>query len=401
MRILITTLDASSHLRAVVPVATAARAAGHDVVVAGPAGLARAVRDDYGLDFQPAGVDWTADDASAEAIGRQLAFGAHRAYTDTLAQKVFFGPPALRAAADLFAFAGRWRPDVVVRVAEDFGGYLAAERLGLPHAAVASGCTHLLTAAAIGAELRRIRREFGLPDDPDPDPYRYLLASFTPPSYSTDLGGTTVRCYRQAQPARRGERAPDWLAELPAGRPLVFAAFGSVIPGLSWKLEPIASAVVAALSELDCVAVVAAGDTAKDLAAQLPGQVRVVDTAAQPLLIEAADLFITHAGFGSVREALRAGTPMVALPIIGDEPYHAARCAELGVAKVVPPTAGPRVIGRACAKVLAGPEYRTAARRVSRVMLTLPGVDVLVEDLGQLAQAGPRPGRRDDREGKL
>lgn len=386
MRMLVSTLNAASHLRTLTPLASAARAAGHDVVVAGPRGMAAEVRDDYRLDFHPVGIDWTADDASAEAIGRQLAFGAHRAYTDMLVNRVFFGEPALRAAAGIRSFAADWGADVVVRVAEEFGGYLAAEALDIPHVAVASGCTHLLRRDDIKTDLRRVRAAFGLPDDEAPDPYRHLLASFTPPGYSPEIDAITPRHYRHGQPIRRGERAPSWLADLPADRPLVLAAFGSVISGLPWKLAPIATSVLAALADLDCVAIMAAGDSAKELDVHAPEHVRVVDTIAQPLHVEAADLFLTHAGFGSVREALRAGTPMVAIPIIGDEPYHAARCADLGVATVVAPTAGAGKLRAACAEVLGEPGYRAASRRVARAMTTLPGVEQLVDDIEALTE---------------
>jgi hypothetical protein len=46
-------LDASSRPRALVPVALAARAAGHEVMVTGPADLAGPVTGDYGLAFRP------------------------------------------------------------------------------------------------------------------------------------------------------------------------------------------------------------------------------------------------------------------------------------------------------------------------------------------------------------
>jgi N-glycosyltransferase len=386
MRILITTINATSHLRALSPVAVAAVAAGHDVLVAGPAGMGDEVRGDYGLDFRPVGVDWTAGGDNAETIGRHLAVGAHRAYTDTLKERVFFGEPALRAAEDIRDIAATWRADVIVRVAEEFGGYLAAEALGIPQIAIASGCTHLLRTADIQPELARLHAGFGLPGTGTLDPYRHLLASFTPPGYTADLATPALRHYRHTQPSRLGERVPDWLADLPADKPLVFAAFGSVISGQSWKLAPIANALVSALGDVDCTAVVAAGDTAKELAERAPGNVRVVDTVAQPLIVEAADVFVTHAGFGSVREALRAATPMVAVPIIGDEPYHAARCADLGLAKVVPPTASARVLARACTEVLETPSYRASARRVARTMLALPGVEELVEDIRVIAE---------------
>jgi N-glycosyltransferase len=260
----------------------------------------------------------------------------------------------------------------------------------------------MLTPELIADKLGTLRASYGLPADGDP--YPYLLASFTFPGYCPELDAIgTIRHYRQPQAARRGERVPDWLAGTgdaawpPAGKPLVFAAFGSVLPGVSWKTGPIIAAVLRALNDLDCAAVLAAGPTAADLIGEAGPLVRVVETAPQPLLIEAADLFITHAGFGSVREALRAGTPMLAIPIIGDQPYHAARCADLGTARSLRTTASPAAIGRACAEMLApGAGYQAAARRVQRECLTLPPVDDLVEDLVALTRSAVLGTIRDD-----
>lgn len=386
MRILISTIDATSHLRTLAPIAHIARARGDEVLIAAPVGLGAEVAA-HGLPFVAVGVDWTTDPGTAEAIGRQLAFGAHRDYTTTLVERVFLGEPALCAAADLHRLIGSWRPDVLLRVAEEFGGYLAAERAGLPHVAVASGCTHLLDASAVRAPLRRLRDRYGLPAVDNPDPYRHMLAAFTPPGYDDYRTPDTLRRYRQAQPGRVGERLPEWVAELPADRPLVYAAFGSVVPGLDWKMQPLASTVLAALAKLDCVAVVAAGSTAPALSA--PSEhVRVVDRVPQPLLLETADLFLTHAGFGSVREGLRAGTPMVAVPVIGDEPYHADRLARLGVAATLPATGlRPDRLTAACARVLSTPSYREAARAVRRRVLALPPVEALIADVATLAGA--------------
>lgn len=385
MRLLFTCIRSSSHLRTLVPVAAAARAAGHAAVLAGPPAMAAEVAE-YGIAFRPAGADWELDPAVAETMGRQLAFHDHDGYTSTLIDHAFLGDTAVRAGRDLVALAGEWRPDVVVRVAEEFGGYLAAEALGLPHAAVASGCTHLLGPAAVRTRLRRLRARFGLPDVPDPDPYP-LLASFVPPRYDGDrLPPATLRHFRHESARRHGERLPAWLAELPTDRPLVYAAFGSVLPDLRWHAEPLVSAVVAALRELDCAAVVAAGASAAALPADLPPSIRVVDAVPQPLLLEVADLFVTHAGFASVREALRTGTPMVALPVIGDEPHHADRCAELGVAYPVPAgRAGAATIRRACAEVLADARYRRAAREVRQEILALPDLTDLVGALERLS----------------
>src|SRR5436190_9464921 len=102
MRILFTTINATSHMRALAPIAHAARDRGHDVAIAGPPAMADEVSE-YALAFHPVGRDWAA--ATSEAMGRQLAFNAHTAYTDTLVNEMFLGEPPRHAAADICALA--------------------------------------------------------------------------------------------------------------------------------------------------------------------------------------------------------------------------------------------------------------------------------------------------------
>jgi MGT family glycosyltransferase len=56
-----------------------------------------------------------------------------------------------------------------------------------------------------------------------------------------------------------------------------------------------------------------------------------------PAVLARADLFVTHAGTGSLHEALLAGVPMVCLPQGGDQFAWAGRLEALGVGRVVPP----------------------------------------------------------------
>src|SRR5436305_2859469 len=389
MRILFTCIKASSHLRVLVPVAHAAQARGHTVAVAVEPAMREEVSTGYGLEFLPAGRYWSGDPATAETVARQLVFNAHEAYTTTLVERIFLGDAALDMARDVVALAEEWQPDLVVRLAEEFGGYLAAEHLGLPHAAVASGVRPLLTPRTVAPRLRRLREGFGLA--PATDPHPYLLASFAPPSYVDTELAPTLRHYRQPAAHRIGERLPGWLADLPADKPLVYAAFGSVVPDIPFKMQPLLRTVVDALGGLDCTAIVSGAVSGAEagLSGALPGNVRLVAHIAQPLLLPVCDLFVTHAGFGSVREALRGGTPMVALPVIGDEPYHAGRCGALGVARVLPAErATAATVRDACAEVMGDPRYRHAARRVQREILTLPSVDELVGDLETLVAKG-------------
>jgi hypothetical protein len=72
---------------------------------------------------------------------------------------------------------------------------------------------------------------------------------------------------------------------------------------------------VSALDRLGCAAIVSTGGwVAPEHFGRRPGRVRVVDHAPQRSLLARADLFVTHAGYTSVRESVRAGTPMVTIP---------------------------------------------------------------------------------------
>jgi UDP:flavonoid glycosyltransferase YjiC (YdhE family) len=81
----------------------------------------------------PVGRDW---------VGEQIDRIAHRAdlpddhgqqLNRYLATVGYPGPEVVRTARDILTWARSWKPDVIVRENAEFGGYLAAEVLGLPH----------------------------------------------------------------------------------------------------------------------------------------------------------------------------------------------------------------------------------------------------------------------------
>jgi N-glycosyltransferase len=147
--------------------------------------------------------------------------------------------------------------------------------------------------------------------------------------------------------------------------------------------------IVEALGTLPCTAVVALGRDADpaDWQGPRPGNVHLASFVQQRLLLPACDLFLTHAGFGGVREALTAGVPMVALPLYADQPANARRLAELGAGVVLPPDeADATALAAACRQVLEDPTYRLTARGFQRSILGLPGTDQLVADLTTLAE---------------
>ncbi|MPY64088.1 glycosyltransferase, partial [Streptomyces spongiae] len=198
----------------------------------------------------------------------------------------------------------------------------------------------------------------------------------------------------------RGETLPDWFGDLPAGRPLVLASLGTGLPATVLEFldkarefgapippydpaEPL-NTVVEALSALDCAAIVSTLGMPVDTAEAAP-HVRVVDRFPQQLLLEHADLFVTHGGYNSIREAVRAGVPMAVRPMFGDQQYNALRVADLGLGEHIA-ARGAEAMLETCRRLLTDRTVTDEARRAQKEMLSLPGIDVVVAHLEGLAE---------------
>ncbi len=390
-RILFTTHPASGHLRPLVPIARAAALRGHEVAICAPECMAAEIKE-YGLPHLAGGYDWryeiyrmipegyaTQDLATAADTFRALGKPLTRA---------FAGHIARGTAADIIELASTWRPDLIVRELDELGGYLAAEALGIPHVPIISfGGLDDVTGPALGPILDEGRAELGLPPDPGGAAlYRYFTASFLPPAFGeSELILPRTRCYRHVSTEQVDGRLPEWFAGLDLSRPVVFAGFGTVVYNLPGAAEFVGD-VIAALGDVDCTAVLAVGSGGDTTRYRVPDNVRLVDFVDQALMLEGCDLFVTHGGLNSMKEALRLGVPMVAVPVLDDHRHNADRCAAIGVSRTVPLAGASRAaMADAIREVLAEPGYRAAARRLQRHMHALPSVERLVDDLESLA----------------
>ena len=390
MRVLFTSNPVYSHFAPMIaPVAEAVRNAGHEVAVATGPSLAGHL-DRLGLPHLPlpsmvTAMERAADPEAARRLG--LAEVMAKPVTGELFGRLFAGEVGLQSAEDLLAAASEFKPDLVVRENAELGGYLFAEKIGVP-------CVTLDTAAMAPARhpdvlpsLNSSRTAFGLPPVTGTatltaSPWvSWLPASW----YPAELHSRAHRHYRA--PDQLTEALDPAIAGLPADRPLVLAALGTNTGVLAHGTLPLLE-IVEALSALPVTAVVALGslDGLAEWTGPRPANVRVVSFVQQRLLLPACDLFVTHAGFGSVRETLTAGVPTAALPQRADQPANAQRLAGLGcgitLARDEVDTA---TLTAACRRVLEDSSYRHAACGFQRQILGLPAIDELVADLNALA----------------
>ena len=209
MRVLFTTQPGTGMFNPLVPFARALAEAGHTVAFA-CADSFRPEVEEAGFAAFPAGLDWRND-------------ALRRAFPDAPPP----GPALLRwilphwryttaraTVPDLLALAARWRPDLFVREDIEFGACLAAELLGLPHAA--AGALWFRPQAPLAPPLDALRRELGLTPDPAGGAvHRYLaLAPMRPPGWPR----TRSRPRPRTSSARSSRTTPA-LGRHPTGSP--------------------------------------------------------------------------------------------------------------------------------------------------------------------------------------
>ncbi|MEU1903236.1 glycosyltransferase [Streptomyces hygroscopicus] len=395
MRVLFTTTPAPGHFHPLLPLASAARAAGHEVAFA----TGRPISDlaeAMGFRTFEAGLSRDGDQDAEFLELKKSARGLPPTgiEMDRIAiARVLYGVRTRRMVPDLLALARMWRPDVVVRDSYEVGGAVAAECLGVPHAALDTTPLYDMSPLRgdIQRELDQAREEAGLAPDPEQRMlHRHLHLCCAPPSYlpSGRSRPATLRALRPMPFDRAdGEELPDWVRRLP-DRPLVYVTFGTItnrwVPG---AFPGLFSAVLRAFEDepVNVVATVDRDSDPADLGPQ-PPHIRVERYIPQSLLLPLCAAAVTHGGFNTVVGAFHAGIPQIVVPFLGDHPYNARRCAELGLARVVDPaeltTEGVR---EAVREVMTAPEYRAGAQRMRAELRELPGPREAVGLLERLA----------------
>ena len=369
MRILFAFTGGRGHVEPLLPPAEAARAAGHTVAFAGRPSILPVV-EERGFEAFPA--------EPRRKPPRRIPLQEldpereQRDFRDGFADRL-----AHQRAPLVAALCEEWRPDVVVCDETDFGAMVAAEKVGLPYASVVTIAAGRFARPELIAEpIGRLRAEHGLSPDPElAFLSRHLVLAPFPPSYRDPAS--------PLPPTARAFRPFDPLPERHAATPTVYFTLGTVFNLESGDLF---MRVLTGLQELpvEVVATVGAEIDPAELG-PLPPHVRVERFVPQSDILARCSAVVSHGGSGSVLGALAHGLPQVLIPMGADQPRNAARCEQLGVARVLDPVAAtPNDVREAVTAVLHEPAYRNSARRLRQEFAALPGPEWAVELLERL-----------------
>jgi MGT family glycosyltransferase len=314
---------------------------------------------------------------------------------------VFVAEPAERFAADTAQAIAAIQPDVVVPDFMLFGAIIAAQAAELPVTPMIPNIWMLPTkgAPAIGpgfgpprtvlgrsrnaAMLALANRIFdrALPTlnsaraahdlAPLDSFYDQVLETdrilvLTSPSFDFASPSTPPNARYLGPMLEDPSWAEPWQSPWPddAEDPLALVGFSSTYQNQG----PLLRRVVEALAQRPVRAVVTLGQMLDPDEVSATHNVHVVPSAPHTPILEQAALVITHCGHGTTLKTLKAGVPLLCIPMGRDQNDTAARVVNQGAGIRLSHTASVSKIGQAIDRLLADHTYTAAARRMAAVI---------------------------------
>lgn len=372
MQILFTSRPAFGHVFPLMPLALAARSAGHEVIFAsGEAFIPRL--EGWGFPARKVGVDldWAFGETAArfpelmEPI--QLEFGG----------AMFIDVAGMASLEDARPLIDEVRPDLLVHEATDVGSAVAGAAAGVPVACV--GISLWLPPFAEVFERRSsiLWEAAGAAPTIDVGVGDIFLDQW-PTSMQHPEARSRAKRYVSTQPVPWGDPdspTPSWIAD--AEKPFVFVSLGTMFYG-----KDVLEKVIGALSQLDVDALVLAGADATPDELPSDGRVRVGGFVDQPEVLRNADLVVHHGGAGTIFGSLVNGLPQLILPEGADRPFTSANVRDAGAALVLDPReASESDIASSLNELISKPTYREAAERIQKEIQDMRSPEEVVREL--------------------
>ncbi|WP_034089982.1 nucleotide disphospho-sugar-binding domain-containing protein [Streptacidiphilus albus] len=412
MRVLFTTWAEPAHLYSLIPLAWAARAAGHEVRVATPPSIVPAVTR-TGMIGVPVGRDVAveqirnrADLAPWRSRGRwprhwaarpDLLDADLRPVLAALGDKQVTVAEAM--ADDLVDFARSWRPDVIVHDSLTFAGPLAAAVIGVPafgHTWGSATVMRVELTDLTGPPLRAYQELFArFGADPDRGPAGWLDPC--PPSLRLPDPATRNRIPVRYTPYNGPGTVPTWVhrpgdgsGSGAAARPRVCVTAGisstKLRPG---ELPEMVGRTLRALVAHDVEVVLAVGPGQAAGLGGVPKGVRVAESVPMNALLPSCSAVVHHGGSGTGLTAAALGVPQLVLPQIPVTAEIGERLADAGAGLILDPRLqdDPAAIGDAVEVLVNDGRHRRAATALAEEIGREPAPSTLVPLLEREASA--------------
>lgn len=384
MRILFATAPGYGLMLPVVPLIWAARAAGHEVLVATTSAMTD-VGARSGLpvvDVCPERDLW--DDLINAVQGN--VDGLPPQYRAATGSGSPFGLFTLAMTEGTISAGRAFGAELVVHTSDHAAGALAAVALDLPALEVGNRVSWSLRDVdfrqrmgvdGVVAEMRE-RLAIG-----DAAPAVLARIDPRPPS----MGGIGADQADETDgvpwwpmrfvPYNGGAVLPQWVLR-EHSLPRVCVTLGTVVPAMSGV--SILAAVLDALSRLDVEVVLAAGEADLSSLGELPSNVNSVGFVPLSAFLTTCSLIVHHGGSGTTAAPLHYGVPQLVLPSFADNPVSAERVVQRGVGlSCDPATADSQTIESAVRRLLDESSFHTAAAEVRAEMAAQPSPSVIID----------------------
>jgi UDP:flavonoid glycosyltransferase YjiC (YdhE family) len=366
-RVLFTSCPAYGHVLPMLPLIRSAERAGHDVRVATGPDLMGPLTS-RGLDVHPVGSTFAEAWTAHQAVWADPGLSEEQKMMGGVV--ALFGTPALARLADLDAMTRKWRPDIIIHEVLESAGPLLARRLGVRGVVHGIGPMFPFYAHLIGPAGAAIG-----------EPGLWAQASseqaldICPPGLRPDDGPPPWPAATPLRPSA-GEtgHVPRHVADALTGdKRIAYFTLGTV-KNTETKDFRVG---LTALESFDGVVIATTGPQVSELG-PIPANVVLAEFVPQHVVLERADLLISHSGSGTMLGGLVHGVPQVALPRGTDQPQNAALLERAGAGVVVQPQDyAVETIDAAVRKVTGDPSFRAAAERVRDEIAAMPDADTV------------------------
>ncbi|MCD2194730.1 DUF1205 domain-containing protein [Actinomycetospora endophytica] len=392
MRMLFATAPGYGLTLPLVPLMWAARAAGHEVLLATTSEMV-AVGSAAGLgvyDVFPERDVWgdlmarvSSDEEPSDDLPEEYRLAARTGNP--------FGLFTVTMTEGTIAAGRAFGPDLVVYTSDHAAGMLTAAALDVPALEVGNRVSWSMRDLDWRTEHHPfgedeisdlVRARLGIGDArPRPvariDPRPPSMGGMTADDEDRDGRDGVPWWPMRFVPFNGGSAVPDWALRAPE-RPRIAVTLGTVVPALTGVTN--LAVVMKALGDMDVEVVLAAGTTDLTDLGELPANVRSVGYLPLSAFLPSCAAIVHHGGSGTTAAPLYYGIPQLVLPAFADNPLAAQRVAERGVGLSDDPTTVDAATVRGhVERLLTEESFRTAAAEVRAEMAAQPSPAAVVE----------------------